>query len=192
MDAGSRSPNLILTAEPGTSARRCNLKCKESVSITRHGTVRAHAHERVDVVGDVAAFDRPVRLRWRKRRWRCRGSACAVVTWTERHAAIGKRAALTERARRWACRRVGRDGESVAAVAPDLGGGLAHRVALGVASRPAAGRRSGAPARCDRARMDETAFLRTNRHCHTTYVSGWSTPPPAGCCMSWPTAPPRR
>jgi hypothetical protein len=40
--------------------------------------------------------------------------------------------------------------------------------------------------------MDETAFLRTNRHCHTTYVSGWSTPPPAGCCMSWPTAPPRR
>lgn len=40
---------------------------------------------------------------------------------TERSAAIAPRASLTERARREACRRVGRDGHSVAQVARDLG-----------------------------------------------------------------------
>jgi transposase len=77
----------------------------------------------VVVVRDVDAFDRPVRLRWRKRRWRCPESACKVTTWTEQADAIRPRMALTERARARACRRVGRDGHGVAAVARDLGVG---------------------------------------------------------------------
>jgi transposase len=84
--------------------------------------VRAHAHARADtLVRDVDAFGRRVRLRWRKRRWRCREQTCPAATWTETHHGIAPRAVLTERARRRACRRVGRHGESVAAVARDLG-----------------------------------------------------------------------
>jgi hypothetical protein len=48
-----------------------------------------------------------------------------VRTWTERAAAIGPRAVLTQRARAEACRRVGKDAHAVAAVARDLGVGWA-------------------------------------------------------------------
>jgi transposase len=48
-----------------------------------------------------------------------------VRTWTERTAAIGPRMVLTEGARAEACRRVGKDGHAVAAVARDLGVGWA-------------------------------------------------------------------
>jgi hypothetical protein len=75
------------------------------------------------VVRDVDAFGRRVRLRWRKRRWRCREQRCAAKTWTETSEAIAPRAVLTRRARVDACRRVGRDAHSVAAVARDLGVG---------------------------------------------------------------------
>jgi len=75
------------------------------------------------VVRDVDAFGRRVQLRWRKRRWRCPAEVCAAKTWTETSDAIRPRAVLTERARVEACRRVGRDGHSVAAVARDLGVG---------------------------------------------------------------------
>lgn len=75
------------------------------------------------VVRDVDAFGRRVQLRWRKRRWRCAEAACDATTWTETSAAIAPRAVLTQRAPVAACRRVGRDGHSVAAVARDLGVG---------------------------------------------------------------------
>jgi transposase len=46
--------------------------------------VRARSHSRPEtLVRDVDAFARPVRLRWPKRRWRCREGACPAVTWTE-------------------------------------------------------------------------------------------------------------
>ncbi len=45
------------------------------------------------------------------------------MTWSETSAAIRPRAALTERARAEACRRVGQDGHSVAAVAAEFGVG---------------------------------------------------------------------
>ncbi len=68
--------------------------------------VRALSKGRTDVVvRDVDAFDRRVRLRWRKRRWRCREQPCPARTWTETSAAVAPRAVLTQRARVAACRR---------------------------------------------------------------------------------------
>jgi transposase len=81
-------------------------------------------------VRDLPIGGRPVVLLWRKRIWRCGEPACGVRTWTERAAAIRPRAVLTERARAEACRRVGKDAHSVAAVARDLG----------LAGRPSCGR----------------------------------------------------
>jgi hypothetical protein len=59
---------------------------------------------------------------WRKRNWRCPATECEIRTWTEQSDAIGARRALTERARREACRRVGRN-HSVAEGARELGVG---------------------------------------------------------------------
>jgi DNA-directed RNA polymerase subunit RPC12/RpoP len=73
------------------------------------------------VVRDVDGLGRAVRLRWIKRRWRCPKPGCPAGSWTEQTAAIGARMAMTERARARACRRVGRDGHSVAAVARGFG-----------------------------------------------------------------------
>jgi hypothetical protein len=56
-----------------------------------------------------------------KRIGRCTHLECGQQTWTESHPQIRPRAAWTERARKQACRRVGRDGHSVAAVARDFG-----------------------------------------------------------------------
>ena len=93
--------------------------------------VRATSHSRRLVrVRDLPIGGRPVVLWWRKRLWRCREPACGVRTWTERVAAIGPRAVLTQRARAEACRRVGKDAHAVAAVARDLG----------LAGRPSCGR----------------------------------------------------
>jgi hypothetical protein len=46
--------------------------------------------------------------------WRCTHLECEQQTWTESHPEIRPRAAWTERARKQARRRVGRDGHSVA------------------------------------------------------------------------------
>ena len=130
--------------------------------------VRAHSQGRpVTFVRDVDAFDRCVRLRWVKRRWRCPEPACPSTTWTETSDHIAPRAVLTERACWQATRRVGRDGESVAAVARALGTGW-HTIMAAVG-------RHGQPLVDDPARlegvealgMDETAWLRANRTRHT-------------------------
>jgi transposase len=79
---------------------------------------------------------------------------------------------LTERARRDACLRVGRDGDSVAEVARAYGTGW-HTIMAAVRSW-------GQPLIDDPARladvtalgMDETSWLRANREHHTLYVSG--------------------
>ena len=100
---------LVETDQARTGCPECG------VIPTLHG-------RRETVVRDVAAFDRRARLRWRKRVWRCDESVCGRRTWTEQHAAVRPRASLTERARQAAARRVAA-GESVAAVARDLGVG---------------------------------------------------------------------
>jgi transposase len=80
--------------------------------------VVATAHgRRTHLVRDVPSGGRPVLLVWRKRLWRCAEPRCGKRTWTETHPEVAARAALTERARAWACREVGQYGRTVAAVA---------------------------------------------------------------------------
>jgi len=84
----------------------------------------AQLHDRRPIrVRDLPSGGRPVTLIWVKRVWRCRYQQCEVVTWSETSQAICARASMTERARAVACLRVGRDGESVAAVAREFGVG---------------------------------------------------------------------
>ena len=57
------------------------------------------------------------------RRWRCAGHLCSEKTWTETHDGTAGRAVLTDRARKVACRRVGKDEASVAQTAREYGVG---------------------------------------------------------------------
>ena len=83
---------------------------------------RAIGHGRREVrVRDLPVGDRRVVLVWRKRLWRCPDPDCAVRTWSEETDAIAPRGVLTERARAEICRRVGRDGHSVASLAREFG-----------------------------------------------------------------------
>jgi transposase len=124
------------------------------------------------VVRDVDAFGRRVQLCWRKRRWRCPEEVCPAKTWTEQSEVIAPRAVLTERARIAACRRVGRDGHSVAAVARDLGVGW-HTIMAAVID-------VGTPLVDDPARtagvralgVDETSFLRARPGRRSRFVTG--------------------
>ena len=87
-----------------------------------HGCgVRAHSKGRSSVLGrDIDAFDRPVRLRWVKRRWHCPEPVCAVKTWTEQTAAVAPRRQLAR-----ACSRAG-----VPAGGPRRGVGRVGRAGL--------------------------------------------------------------
>jgi transposase len=87
------------------------------------GAVATPHGRRDHLVRDIPSAGRPVLLVWRKRIWRCEEPRCAKRTWTEATPLIRARAALTERARRWACQRVGRDGGTVEAVRVELGVG---------------------------------------------------------------------
>jgi transposase len=162
LDAGEVDGEIELTVESTADRQWC-----------RGCGVRARSKGRATVVvRDLDAFDRRVRLRWNKRRWRCPEPACAVNTWTEQTDAVGPRMALTERARARACRRVGRDGHSVAAVARDVGVGW-HTIMRAVADH-------GAPLVDDPARtagvralgVDETSFLRAGPTRRTRFVTG--------------------
>ncbi len=123
-------------------------------------------------VRDLPIGGRPVLLVWAKRVWRCAEPGCPQVTWSERSPAIRSRAVLTERARVWACHRVGRDAVSVAQLAVDLGVGWAtvmravteygHRL-LDATFLATATTALG---------LDETAFLRATGTSHTRYVTG--------------------
>jgi transposase len=87
------------------------------------GAVATPHGRRDHLVRDIPSAGRPVLLVWRKRIWRCEEPRCPKRTWTEATPLIRARAALTERARRWACQRVGRDGGTVEAVRVELGVG---------------------------------------------------------------------
>ena len=74
------------------------------------------------VLVDLPAFGRPVRLRWRKRRWTCPNTDCALRSFIEQDPGIGAvRALLTSRAARWATVGVGWLGRPVDEVAAELG-----------------------------------------------------------------------
>ena len=71
---------------------------------------------------DLPCFGRPTRLVWHKQRWCCREPACPAGSWTILDERIAwPRAALTDRAARWATVQVGRRGRSVNEVASELG-----------------------------------------------------------------------
>jgi transposase len=133
----------------------------------------AEAHGRRPVrVRDLPVAGRPTSLIWIKRLWRCRYEVCEMGTWSETSPEIGPRASLTARAAREACRRVGQGGESVAAVAWDLGLGW------GTVMRAVA--EHGAPLVDDPARLagvaslgvDETAYLAATSTHGTEFATG--------------------
>ena len=135
--------------------------------------VIATPHGRREVVArDVPVAGRPVRLRWRKRVWRCDELACQQRTWTETHPAVRPRAALTVRAEKEIARRVGELAQPVARLAVEF--------AVSWATAMACVRRHGQPLIDDPTRlagvaalgMDETAFLRASALRHTSYVLG--------------------
>jgi len=66
------------------------------------GVVAVGHGRRVVRLHDTPCFGRPVRVRWRKRIWRCAEEVCPVSTWTETHDYAGKRSKLTTRAISWA------------------------------------------------------------------------------------------
>lgn len=84
---------------------------------------RARVHDRdVVVLVDLPCFGRRTELVWRKVRWRCGEAACGAGSWTVLDDRIAPaRAALTDRAARWATVQVGRWGRTVNEVADELG-----------------------------------------------------------------------
>ena len=87
------------------------------------GRVWSKGYRTVVLVG-LPAFGRPVRLRWRKRRWTCPNLDCALRSFIEQDPGIGAvRALLTSRAARWVTVGVGRWGRPVDEVAAGLGCG---------------------------------------------------------------------
>jgi transposase len=76
------------------------------------------------VLVDLPCYGRAARLVWRKHRWRCQddGTEICRASFTESCPQIAAdRAAMTDRAGRWACEQVGRRGRTVAEVARELG-----------------------------------------------------------------------
>jgi transposase len=93
----------------------------ELVGCPRCGVV-ARAHDRALVeYRDLAAFGRPARLLWRKRRFRCEEPRCGARTWSETSAAFSTRCLLTNRAGAECCRQVGRNARPVIQMAHELG-----------------------------------------------------------------------
>jgi len=135
--------------------------------------VRAVSHGRREtLIRDLPVSGRPTRLRWRKRLWRCHEPLCARQTWTETTALILGRASLTERAKTAMCEQVGRDGDSVAAVAREYGVGWQTAMnAVTVRGMPLIAdldRLAGVTA----LGLDETVFLKACRTHPTLYVTG--------------------
>ena len=71
---------------------------------------------------DLSCFGRPARLVWRKHRLFCPDGDCEAGSWTNDDPRIAPvRAAMTDRAARWATAQVGREGRTVAEIARELG-----------------------------------------------------------------------
>ena len=123
-------------------------------------------------VRDLPSAGRAVTLIWLKRLWRCEHAECDVNTSSERSQEIRPRSSLTERARKEACRRVGRDGHTVSQVAAQFGVGWATIMkAVTEYGLPAVDD----PARLDGVRtlgVDETAFTAAGPRRATTFATG--------------------
>ena len=120
-----------------------------------------------------------------KRLWRCPHPHCEVVTWSERSEAIRPRSLLTERARKEACRWVGRDGHTVAQVAAQFGVGWATVMkAVTEYGRPAVDD----PARLDGVRT-RRRLLRPGRAGRRRWPpASWTCPGLPRGCWTWSPA----
>ena len=88
----------------------------------RCGVVAASRGRREVTLIDAPSFDRPVRMIWRKRTWRCVELACSVGSFTEQDENVAKRRGLlTRRACWWAIGRIRRVHASVAGLCRQLG-----------------------------------------------------------------------
>jgi transposase len=86
------------------------------------GTVAVVKDRATVELADLPAFGRPVRLAWRKHRFRCPDPTCPVGSWTgEDHRIAAPRLGMTDRAGRWVTFQVGKLGRTVAEVARELG-----------------------------------------------------------------------
>ncbi|RII40865.1 ISL3 family transposase [Galactobacter valiniphilus] len=85
--------------------------------------VLAHSHGRRDVtLVDAPCFDRPVKVVWRKRTWRCIEAECPTKSFTEQDEQIARRRALlTTRACWWAINQLRREHGSIRGIARQLG-----------------------------------------------------------------------
>lgn len=101
----------------------CNVGTRLDQGRRRDCGVRAAIEDRAPVVFvGLPCFGRPTRLVWHKQRWWCREPVCAAGSWTIVDERIAwPRAALTDRAARWATTQVGRVDRSVNEVAQELG-----------------------------------------------------------------------
>jgi len=103
---------LVVTIESAPRAGECRV-C--GVVAGSHGRL---VHELIDI----PAFGRLVRLRWRKRTWRCAEPLCPAGTFTEDDDQLARtRALLTTRACWWAIGLLRREHASVAGLARQLG-----------------------------------------------------------------------
>jgi len=135
--------------------------------------VVATAHDRMVVeCRDLAAFGRPTRLVWRKRRFRCEEDLCPSRTWTETSSAFSARCLLTNRAAAECCRQVGRNARPVSQLASELG--VCWDTVMDAV------REHGEPLINDPQRVgpvralgiDETSYLRATRDHPTLYATG--------------------
>ena len=121
---------------------------------------------------DLAAFGRPARLVWIKRRWRCEEPRCTARTWTETSPWFSARCLLTDRAGAECCRQVGRNARPVTQMAAEL--------AVSWDTVMDAVREHGEPLVNDPDRIgmvtalgvDETTFLAANREHPTLFATG--------------------
>lgn len=82
------------------------------------GVVAVSRGRRTVELVDIPAFGRPVRLRWRKRRWACPDPSCPVRSFAETNQQVASpRALLTVRAGRWAVTQLRRQNASVQGLA---------------------------------------------------------------------------
>ena len=148
----------------------------ESIAVRAHCRscgVRAEPQDRMPVdVRDLACFGRPARLRWIKRRWRCREPQCPARTWTETSEHVDAQAVLTRRAGVEACRQVGENARPVSQLADELG--VCWWTIMNAVVE------HGTPLVDDPDRVgpvrqlgvDETSFLTANRDHATVYATG--------------------
>jgi transposase len=81
----------------------------------------SHGRRNVHLV-DAPCFDRPVRVIWRKRTWRCEEPSCPTKVFTEQADHVASpRALLTVRACWWAINQIRREHASIAGLARQLG-----------------------------------------------------------------------